>query len=137
MKRSILLTTIAGAAFILLGLVFLGASLNDPELKDARMGGLLMMAFGAMVIAVPMYIDARRMLSGQKESKQTAIRKGASRCIVCGDEIAILWCTSHSVGVCLDCISQHHDGTRCLYRPILQQLPGAKEMATPTRSRGQ
>ncbi len=135
MKRSILLTTIAGAAFILLGLVFLGASLNDPELKDARMGGLLMMAFGAMVIAVPMYIDARRMLSGQKESKQTALKKGASRCIVCGEEISILWCTSHSVGVCLNCVAQHNDSSRCLYKPILQQFPGAKEMVTPARGR--
>ena len=135
MKRSILLTTIAGAAFILLGLVVMGATLNDAEMKDARMGGLLMMAFGAMVIAVPMYVDARRMVSGQKESKQAALKRGASRCIVCGEEVAILWCTSHSVGVCLNCISEHHDGVRCLYRPILQQLPGAKEMVTPSRAR--
>ena len=118
-----------------MGLVIMGATFNESEMKDMRMGGLLMMAFGAMVIAVPMYVDARRMLSGQKETKQTALRKGASRCIVCAEEVAIFWCTSHSVGVCLNCISQHHDGTRCLYRPILQQLPGAKEMATPTRAR--
>ncbi len=114
----------------------MGASLNDSEMKDARTGGLLMMAFGAMVIAVPMYVDARRMISSQKESKQNALRKGASRCIVCGEEVSILWCTSHSVGVCLNCVAQHNDGSRCLYRPILQQLPGAKEMVTPTRSRG-
>lgn len=120
MKRSILLTTILGSIFIFIGLIMLGATLNDTELKDMRSGGILLMAFGAMAIAIPMYIDARRMVAERKESKQAA-RKGAPRCIVCGEDSASFWCTSHSVGVCLNCIPAHHDGTRCLYRPILQQ----------------
>lgn len=131
MKRATVLTTIAGAVIMLLGLLALGSTLNDSELGEMRAAGMLIMAFGAMVIAVPMYIDARGMIASKKEAKQAALRKGASRCIVCAEEIASFWCTSHSVGVCMNCIAEHHDNNRCLYKPIVAQLPKA---AGATRS---
>ncbi len=133
MKRATLLTTIAGGVFILLGLILLASTLGNAETQDARAGALLAIAFGCMVIAVPMYIDARRIVTVQKESKQAALRKG-SRCILCGDEVASFYCTNHSVGVCLSCLPDHHDANLCLYRPIIQQL-ASTPANTPVRPR--
>ena len=134
MKRATLLTTIAGVCFILFGLILLGATVGNSETREMRAGGILIMAFGLMAVAVPMYIDARRLVTEHEESKQAALRKGASRCIQCGEEAASFYCTNHSIGLCLNCLLDHHNPNLCLYRPIVQQLASAQK-AAPSRSR--
>ncbi len=135
MKRATLLAIIAGALFFGFGLIVLVSTLGNPDSTDARAGSLLIMAFGAMIVAVPMYIDARRLVSEHKEAKQAAVRKG-SRCIQCGEESATFYCTNHSIGLCLNCLPVHHNPNLCLYRPIVQQLASAQSAsATPIRSR--
>jgi len=120
-KRLFLGMAIAGGIIVFLGLVVLGSTLWHPEETETRTLGMLLTAFGAMAVSVPLYLEARRIQSALNKSKQDLKRKGASRCAACGEDVASFLCTSHSIGLCLKCIPDHHDPARCLYKPVLQR----------------
>jgi hypothetical protein len=125
-KRLTLISTLGGAALIALGIVVVGSTVGHTGDQEMRMGGLLAMSFGGMVVAVPLYFQARRL---QTNRVHTALRKGkvrgATRCATCGMETAMFWCTTHTVRLCADCVPAHDDGNRCLYRSLVHSGPVA------------
>lgn len=127
MKRLTLLTTIGGTIMIAAGILVVASTMQHAGEQEMRMAGLLAMSFGGMVISIPLYFQARRL---QTDRMQTAVRKGkiraASRCAGCGMETAIFWCTTHTVRLCPDCVPQHDDGSRCLYRSLVHTVVGTK-----------
>lgn len=118
-KPITLVTTIFGGILLAVGLLFVGASLAKGE-QDSRTAGMLMMAFGGMMIAVPLYIEARRL---QAEHQAKVLQKGkaraAQRCSACGMETAAFWCTTHTVRLCSECVPKHDEPSRCLYRSLV------------------
>jgi hypothetical protein len=119
-KRLTILTTICGGVMIAIGLVVVGSTAGKPNEQETRMAGMLAMSFGGMLVAIPMYIAARRL---ESERKTTNLRKGrmrgASRCATCGQETASFWCTTHTVRLCGDCVPKHDQPGRCLYKSLV------------------
>jgi membrane protein DedA with SNARE-associated domain len=130
-RRSTLWATIAGTVLIGIGLLIMAAALKGSGSQEPRIAGLLLMAFGAMVISVPMYIDGRRLQAEYlKKSTRSGKARGASRCSSCGLENASLWCTTHTVRLCSDCVPKHDDGTRCLYKSLTRAPARQKSAST-------
>jgi hypothetical protein len=115
-KRLTLSGIIAGVLLIFLGIVTVGSAGSQSAQTETRAAGLLLMAAGAMVVAIPLYIDARRMQSQKK--KQVAQTEARLRCFVCGSEVATMRCQKHMVRLCYDCIPQHDEGEQCYYVPL-------------------
>jgi len=116
LKRLTLLGIVVGIALLLLGIVVIGSTNTDGTRYETRTAGMLLMSLGAMAVAIPLYIDARRMQSRkQKQLSQTDARL---RCFVCGSAIATMRCQKHMVRLCHDCISQHDEGEPCYYIPL-------------------
>jgi hypothetical protein len=118
-KRITLVTTIFGGILLAVGLLFMVASLAKGE-QDSRTAGMLAMSFAGMLIAVPLYIEARHL---QAEHQATVLQKGkaraAQRCSGCGMETAAFWCTTHTVRLCAECVAKHDEPSRCLYRSLI------------------
>lgn len=118
MKRWTLSLTLLGLALILAGLLVCASTMHHSG-GEIRAAGLLLMSFGAMVIAVPLYIDARRIQAEGQQAAAAARRQGLPNCALCGTAVAGFWCTSHVVNLCPACVPRHHDPARCLYKPLL------------------
>jgi hypothetical protein len=115
-KRFTLLGVIAGALLIVIGIIVMW-SVNNETLRDqTRTAGMLVMSFGAMAIAIALYVDARQMQS--KKKKEAAQTDARLRCFVCGSAPATMRCQKHMVRLCYDCISRHDEGEQCYYAPL-------------------
>jgi hypothetical protein len=118
-KRITLVTTVFGGILLAVGLLFVGSSLAKGE-QDSRTAGMLMMSFAGMMVAVPLYIEARRL---QAEHRAMVVQKGkaraAQRCSGCGMETAAFWCTTHTVRLCSECVPKHDEPSRCLYKSLV------------------
>ena len=87
------------------------------------MAGLLAMSFGGMMIAIPLYVEARHLQAKQLATASHKGRSGAAfRCSICGMETASFWCTTHTVRLCADCVTKHDDYTRCLYKSLVRTV---------------
>lgn len=122
MKRLTLFGVIAGALFLILGFVVIGSASTEVERHEARIIGMLLMSFGAMTAGTTLYIDARRMLAGQR--KASAQNDARFRCLVCGSATATMRCQKHMARVCPNCISKH-DEPQCFYVPLSRFQKGA------------
>ena len=127
MKRITLVTTIVGAGLLLVGIVFIAGGE-----QESRGMGLLAMSFAGMIIAIPMYIEARAL---QAEFRAKTLQKGKTRsaqpCANCGMDTGAFWCTTHQVRLCADCVAMHDEPTRCLYRSLIAKVQkAAKKQAT-------
>ena len=122
MKRITLVTSVFGGILLAVGLLFVAASLAKGE-QDTRTAGMLVMAFGGMIVAVPLYIEARRI---QAEHQAKVLQKGkaraSQRCSSCGMETAAFWCTTHTVRLCSECVPKHDEPSRCLYRSLVSAV---------------
>jgi cytochrome c biogenesis protein CcdA len=115
-KRLTLIGVIAGALFILVGLVTIGSTVGQDEPTETRSAAMLIMSFGGMMIAIPLYVEARQ--STQTEKKAAASQSDSRlRCFVCGKSTAALRCEKHKARLCLDCLSRH-DEAQCFYVPL-------------------
>ncbi len=123
-KRITWLAILLGGTLIAMGLIALAASLRIGA--ETRITGMLLVSFGALTISVPLYLDARRMQAQQKREISQKRKRGLVPCAMCGTETATFWCTTHTVRLCPDCVPEHHDAARCLYKPLLRTTTAAK-----------
>ena len=100
------------------GLMALGSTFSQPGRDVTRGFALLLSSFGALVIAVPLYVDARRLQAKCRRADAQAAKRNLSPCAVCGNPTATLWCTTHTQRLCPDCVPRHDDPTRCLYKSL-------------------
>jgi hypothetical protein len=125
-KRLTLIGIITGGIVIAVGLLLFGTTIGKTGAQEVRIAGLLLVSFGAMGVAIPLYVDARRLQSAnQRAVAQASQRRGTSQCALCGLDTASFWCTSHTVRLCPDCVPKHHDPARCLYKPLMR-VPARK-----------
>ncbi len=123
-KRMTWLAILLGGTLMAMGLITLAASLRIGA--ETRITGMLLVSFGALAISVPLYLDARRMQARQKRDISQKRKRGLVPCAMCGTETATFWCTTHTVRLCADCVPEHHDAARCLYKPLLRAAAAAK-----------
>jgi hypothetical protein len=120
LKRITLFTTVVGGLLMALGFLFVAASMSGTREQDARAMGMLIMAFGGMIVAVPMYVEARRLHSNElAKVLQKGKARAAQRCSGCGMETAAFWCTTHTLRLCADCVAKHDEPSRCLYKSLV------------------
>jgi hypothetical protein len=114
------------------GLMTLGSTLGGPGNEATRGFALLISSFGALMVAVPLYVDARRLQAECRaaENIQTG-KRNLSPCAVCGAPAANLWCTTHTQRICPDCLSRHDDPVRCLYKSLRR---GPVPVTNPSRA---
>jgi len=89
--------------------------------QETRMAGLLAMSVAGMLIAVPMYVEARRLQSTRMASViKKGKARGAAKCASCDMDTAAFWCTTHLARLCADCVPKHDEPSRCLYKSLVQ-----------------
>ena len=115
MRRIIIAVVVLGGALIVLGLMLFLSAIGKSGEDLTRQMGLLLASFGGMVVAVPLYIEASRIRAEFRRA-EAAPKRNLSPCAVCGKPAAILWCTTHTTRICVDCLPKHDDSTRCLYK---------------------
>jgi hypothetical protein len=94
--------------------------------QASRSLGLLAMSFAGMIIAVPMYIEARALQADYRaKTLQKGKARGAQKCATCGMETGAFWCTTHLLRLCADCVTTHDEPTRCLYRSMITRAQKA------------
>lgn len=108
----------AGGIAIVIGLLVILSGIGQTDAHELRLTGMLLMAFGALTAAIPLYIDARH-IQAKNAPKQAANQRGVSRCVLCGKD-ATFSCTTHLLSLCADCVPRHHDTARCLYKPLIR-----------------
>ena len=134
MKRFTLVTTILGSVLLVFGGIVLASTVAGGGDQGTRTAGMLAISFAGMIIAVPMYIEARRLQTEVLDSKvKKGKTRGAIRCGGCGMDTAAFWCTTHTVRLCADCVPKHDEPSRCLYKSLLQIAPAAKRAAAAGR----
>ncbi len=125
LKRLTRLAVLLGAGMIAIGLLVLATSIKLPG-TETRVAGMLLVSFGAMMISVPLYLDARRIQAEQERRAAQNSKRGLAPCAICGTETASFWCTTHTLRLCPDCVPKHHDAARCLYKPLLRPAAAKK-----------
>lgn len=89
--------------------------------QETRMAGLLAMSMAGMLIAVPLYVEARRLQSKRMENVvKKGKARGAAKCALCEMDTAAFWCTTHLARFCADCVPKHDEPNRCLYKSLVQ-----------------
>lgn len=128
MKRITLITTILGALIFVSGTIVLMAAIAGNGAEETRTAGMLAMSFAGMMIAVPLYIDARRLQEKHKHTQAAAGAKGrpATRCNACGAPSARFWCTTHMQPFCPECVPKHDEPKSCLYKSLVHVAAKAK-----------
>lgn len=116
MKRLTLLGILAGALLIAVGVITIGSTVGQSEGHETRTAGMLLISFGGMIIALPLYIEARQNAETRKKAAANS-NDARLRCLTCGDPNATMRCEKHKVRLCPNCISQH-DEPQCFYVPL-------------------
>jgi hypothetical protein len=123
------LAIIGGCLLMLVGLSLVPAALSQHEDETILGAGMCAFAFGALIAAAGLYLEARVLKSaadspgGAKPSKQ--IRGG---CDLCGTESPVIHCRVHQLHICGNCVANHYDFRSCVY------IPSTRRPATPKNS---
>jgi hypothetical protein len=112
------LTAVFGGIVMLIGLIVLGTTFSQPKSEATRAFAMLLSSFGALMVSVPLYVDARRLQLEYRRTESQAAKRNLSPCSVCGAPTATFWCTTHTQKLCPDCVTRHDDPTRCLYKSL-------------------
>jgi hypothetical protein len=115
-KRLTLWATVGGGILLITGLLALGSTIGTPSANATRGFALLLASCGAMIVAVPLYVDARRMQAEHQRAENS--KRNLMPCAACGAPAAILWCTTHTQMLCPNCLPRHDDPLRCLYKSL-------------------
>jgi hypothetical protein len=117
MKRHTLVPIIAAIAVGLLGMAMFVSAIQQHD-QETRTLGLLLIAFAALAVAIPLYVDARRIQA--QHAKRPAQKREGLPCAGCGTEVAGFWCTTHMQRLCANCVPKHDEPARCLYKSLLR-----------------
>lgn len=116
MKRLTLVGIILGGLLVVVGLVVIGSTLGQTDADETRVGGMLLMSFGAMAAAIPMFVEVRHERA--KKAESPTANDPRLRCFNCGSAVATMRCQKHMVRLCADCVSTHDEGAQCFYVPL-------------------
>jgi hypothetical protein len=110
---------IAGCLFMLLGLCFLPAALNNRNDASLLEMGACVFSLGALVAALGTYLKARllKLEAGPVEAVEPINRRTRGGCDLCGTEAPVVLCKVHQVHLCGGCLTQHYDQRSCSYVP--------------------
>jgi ABC-type xylose transport system permease subunit len=129
-KRSILFLVTLGGLLVAMGLVATASTIGEQDKDITRNVSLLLASFGGMVVAIPLYVDSRRI---QAQFRRETTKRNLSPCAVCGQPLATLWCTTHTVRICPDCLPKHDSPNRCLYKALRRAALSANRSAASQR----
>ncbi len=117
MKRLTLLGVLAGAFLIVIGLVTIGSTMGQSEPHETRTAGMLLISFGAMIVAIPLYLASRQEAHVRQKQLASSQNDARLRCLTCGAPTATMRCEKHKARLCPNCISKH-DEAHCFYVPL-------------------
>src|SRR5512139_4022232 len=111
---------------IVIGISFFLSALGKEADDTTRGVGLLLTSFGALVIAVPLYIEATVIRRKYQQAEIGGVKKNLSPCSICNRPAASFWCTTHTVRLCSDCLPKHDEPSRCLYKTFGRATLGSR-----------
>lgn len=110
----------AGSLGIFLSLCILPAAF-EKNADSAAMGlAGAIFCFGAMMIAMGLYVKARFLQEQQPQRTLVAEKANAQRrggCSLCGTETPVIHCKVHQLELCGNCLTRHYDYRSCQYIP--------------------
>jgi hypothetical protein len=131
MTSSRLGAVLAGVILIVMGVLAFASTIGRPAEDTTRNVSLLLVSFGSMWVALVFYLEARKLRAEyQPPSPPVAVapKRTFALCAVCGLPTASLWCTTHTIKICPECLPQHDDPKRCLYKTV------ARTPSSPARN---
>jgi hypothetical protein len=111
----------AGSLAIFLSLCILPAAF-EKNADSAAMGiAGAVFSFGAMTIAIGLYVKARFLQEQQPQrtvvSEKTNAQQRRGGCNLCGTETPVIQCKAHQLELCGNCLTRHYDYRSCQYIP--------------------
>jgi len=129
-KRVTLAAAIFGGILILGGVLTALATIGHSNEEVLRGFGLVLISFGGMCIAIPVYLEGVRLRNQHRRADGAPVAKrNLSPCSVCSAPTASLWCTTHLIRICPACLPRHDEPSRCLYRTLGRHSASSRGVA--------
>jgi len=109
-------TLVLGSLLAIAGAVCFLALTGQAQSEALRALGSALFAFGVLIVALGVYLRARR-IQAQFESSAPKSKKTERLCSSCNQEPAVVFCRVHVLRLCLGCLDKHDDGANCSYVP--------------------
>jgi hypothetical protein len=121
-----IIVALGACAIVIAGATLVGSIGRDDEAVSGTAS--LLFSFGALAIGGGLYQKARSVLATRTTSAPKNA-KPALLCAECGTGEAVVFCTPHSVRLCVACMTTHDNSHKCLYVPVTRRFARSEHPA--------